>query len=266
VRAAESDQDAAVFLTAAFTGLRQGELLALRWRDVDFERRVIRLHRTYKSGNGVDTPKSGRGRSVPMADEVAQALARLGEREDHTGDDDLVFRGPRGHVNAQKLGYRYKAALRRAGLRELRFHDLRHTFGTIAINGADIVQVQAWMGHADIKTNSAVLALQEPRERGGAPLWRVCRRRTRGSTVCRMTAKEKLLKTVEGLSEKEAESMLSLIDAELGEHDPVLEHFERAPEDDEPTTPEEDKAADEAWAGYERGESVPLERVSDEED
>jgi integrase len=133
VRAAESEQDAAIFLTAAFTGLRQGELLALRC-DVDFERRVVRVHRTYKSGNGVDTPKSGRGRSVPMA-EVARALARLGEREDHTGDDDLVFRGPRGHVNAQKLGYRYKEALKRAGLRELRFHDLRHTFGTIAITG-----------------------------------------------------------------------------------------------------------------------------------
>ena len=104
-------------------------LLALRWRDVDFERRIVRVHRTYKSGNGVDTPKSGRGRAVPMADEVAQALARLGEREHFTEDDDLVFRGPRGHVNAQKLGYRYKAALERAGLRELRFHDLRTPSG-----------------------------------------------------------------------------------------------------------------------------------------
>ena len=157
VRAAESEQDAAIFLTAAFTGLRQGELLALRWRDVDFERRVVRVHRTYKSGNGVDTPKSGRGRAVPMADEVAQALARLSEREHFTEDDDLVFHGPCGHVNAQKLGYRYKTALNRAGLRELRFHDLRHTFGTIAINRADIVQVQAWMGHADIKTTQRYL-------------------------------------------------------------------------------------------------------------
>jgi integrase len=154
---AGSEQDGAIFLTAAFTGLRQGELLALRWRDVDFERRVIRVHRTYKSGNGVDTPKSGRGRAVPMADEVGQALARLSERQHFTEDDDLVFRGPRGHVNAQKLGYRYKAALERAGLRELRFHDLRHTFGTIAINRADIVQVQAWMGHADIKTTQRYL-------------------------------------------------------------------------------------------------------------
>jgi integrase len=157
VRAAHSEQDAAIFLTAAFTGLRQGELLALRWRDIDFEGRLVRVHRTYKSGNGMDTPKSGRGRAVPMANEVAQALARLGERDDFTDDDDLVFRGLRGHVTAQKLGYRYKAALKRARLRELRFHDLRHTFGSIAINRADIVQVQAWMGHADLKTTQRYL-------------------------------------------------------------------------------------------------------------
>jgi integrase len=47
---------------------------------------------------------------------------------------------------------RYGKALERAGLRPLRFHDLRHTFGTLAITRADIVEVQAWMGHADVKT------------------------------------------------------------------------------------------------------------------
>ncbi len=182
MRAAGSEQDAAIFLTAAFTGLRQGELLALCWRDVDFERRIVRVHRTYKSGNGVDTPKSGRGRAVPMADEVAQALARLGEREYFTEDDDLVFRGPRGHVNAQKLGYRYKAALKRAGLRELRFHDMRHTFGTIAINRADIVQVQAWMGHADLKTTQRYLHYKARGQRSGTALWCV-RRWTRTTNL-----------------------------------------------------------------------------------
>ena len=94
VRAADSEQDTAILLMAAFTGLSQGELLALRWRDADFERRLIRAHRTYKSGNGVDMPKSGRGRSVPMADEIARALVRLGEREHFTSDDDLGSAGP----------------------------------------------------------------------------------------------------------------------------------------------------------------------------
>ena len=157
VRAADSEQDAAIFLVAAFTGLRQGELLALRWRDVDFERRVIRVHRTYKSGNGVDTPKSGGESGADGRTRSPGHWHDLASAKQPTADDDLVFRVPRGHVNAQKLGYRYKAALKRAGLRELRFHDLRHTFGTIAINRADIVQVQAWMGHADIKTTQRYL-------------------------------------------------------------------------------------------------------------
>ncbi len=85
------------------------------------------------------------------------SLARLSDRGEHVSDDDLVFRGSRGHVTAQRLGYRYKAALKKAGLRELRFHDLRHTFGMIAINRADILQVQAWMGHAEIKTTQRYL-------------------------------------------------------------------------------------------------------------
>jgi integrase len=66
VRAASSDQDAAIYLVAAFTGLRPGELLALRWRDVDFAGSVIRVRASYAPGP-LTTPKSGRVRSVPMA-------------------------------------------------------------------------------------------------------------------------------------------------------------------------------------------------------
>jgi integrase len=80
VRAARSELDGSVFLTAAFTGLRMGELLALRWRDVDFPGSVIRVRSNYAGGQ-LTTPKSGKVRSVPMAPDVAAALARLGDRE-----------------------------------------------------------------------------------------------------------------------------------------------------------------------------------------
>jgi integrase len=76
VVAAASGQDAALFLTAAMTGLRRGELVALRWRDVDFPGQAIRVRANYSFGELV-TPKSGKVRSVPMVPEVAQALARL---------------------------------------------------------------------------------------------------------------------------------------------------------------------------------------------
>jgi integrase len=90
--AAASEQDAATFLTAAFTGLRRGELVALRWRDVDFERSAIRVAGSYANGQ-LTTPKSGRGRVVPMVGEVAEGLARLSQRAGGTGEDDLVFQG-----------------------------------------------------------------------------------------------------------------------------------------------------------------------------
>jgi len=152
VRAAASEQDAALYLTAAFTGLRRGELLALRWRDVDFAGSLIRVRASFSAGH-LTTPKSGRVRSVPMAPDVASALARLGSREHWVGDEDLVFPGHTGgYLDGSALRRRYGDALTRAGLRRLRFHDLRHTFGTRMIGQADIRRVQEWMGHSSIQT------------------------------------------------------------------------------------------------------------------
>ena len=157
VRAAASEQDAAIFLVAAFTGLRRGELLALRWRDVDFAGSAVRVRTSYAAGQ-LTTPKSGKVRSVPMAPDVGEALARLGQREHWVGDDDLVFPGAAGdYLDGSALRRRYATALNRAGLRPLRFHDLRHTFGTRMIAKADIRRVQEWMGHADVQTTMRYL-------------------------------------------------------------------------------------------------------------
>lgn len=157
VRAASSEQDSAIFLTAAFTGLRRGELIALRWRDIDFAGSAVRVRASY-AGGALTTPKSGKVRSVPLAPEVSQALAKLGKRELLVGEDDLVFVGEAGsYLDGSALRRRYKAALERAALRPLRFHDLRHTFGTRMIAKADIRRVQEWMGHADIQTTMRYL-------------------------------------------------------------------------------------------------------------
>jgi integrase len=93
-----------------------------------------------------------------MAPDVSEALARLGQREHWIGDDDLVFVGEAGgYLDGSALRRRYGAALERAGLRALRFHDLRHTFGTRMIAKADIRRVQEWMGHADVQTTMRYL-------------------------------------------------------------------------------------------------------------
>jgi integrase len=158
VRATSTEQHKALILTAAFTGLRMGELLALRWGEVDFAAETIRVVRSFTIG-GESSPKSGKPRSVPMVREVATALARLGQREHFTGDDDLVFAGTAGgHVDSKDVRAEYKAALGRAGLRDLRFHDLRHTFGTRAVEQAEsILELKEWMGHANVQTTMRYL-------------------------------------------------------------------------------------------------------------
>lgn len=159
VRAAENEQDAAIFHTAAFAGLRMGELLALRWRDVDFARRTIHVRENWALGK-TTTPKGGSERAVPMADEVAASLAKLGQRDHFTGDDALVFCTERGqHLGSKSLRKRYGDALKAAGLREgFWFHNLRHTFGSTVIRKADSREVMEWMGHADLSTTRRYLA------------------------------------------------------------------------------------------------------------
>lgn len=147
--------DAVLFRVAAMTGLRQGELIALRWRDVDWTAGVIRVRQSYTRGR-LGKPKSRRSeRGVPMADAVARALDEHHQRTRFKDDDDLVF--PHPHLGvyyvASTLLDRYKDALKRAGVRRVRFHDLRHTFATtMAAQGVPMRTLQAWMGHADIQT------------------------------------------------------------------------------------------------------------------
>lgn len=157
VRAAASEQEGTLYLTAAFTGLRRGELLALRWRDVDFSNATVHVRQNLTSA-GLTTPKGGKERAVPLAEEVALALARLSRREQFVADDDLVFCGPAGgHLVGRVVSRQFHEARERAGLRKLRFHDLRHTFGTHAIRTADSREVMEWMGHQDIRTTQLYL-------------------------------------------------------------------------------------------------------------
>jgi integrase len=121
------------------------------------EQSSIRVFEGY-SANRAGKPKSRKSRTLPMVDKVAHALGDLKDRSAHAAKDDLVFVGREGtHVDGSALRRRYHSTLDAAGLRRLRFHDLRHTFGSLAINVASIVQVQAWMGHTDIQTTMRYL-------------------------------------------------------------------------------------------------------------
>ena len=159
-----------LYVTAAMTGLRQGELLALRWRDVDWEARRIRVRRNYTRSR-YGKPKFRRSsRSVPTNARVRKALKRREEETAYTATDDLVFAHPQtgNPFDASKLRKRFQAAVTSAGVGRFeivvkrrkrerkpltRFHDLRHTFGThCAARGVPMRTLQEWMGHRSIKT------------------------------------------------------------------------------------------------------------------
>ncbi len=143
-----------LYLAAALTGLRQGELLGLKWLDIDFHASRVRVADNFTRGK-MDTPKSHEGRSVPMAARLGCELAAMRERTHFKQDDDLVFCHPEtGHVlDPSKMRKRFKDALVEAGARTITFHELRHTFGTqMAAAGAPLRAIQEWMGHADAKT------------------------------------------------------------------------------------------------------------------
>jgi integrase len=115
-----------MYLMAAMTGMRQGELLALRWRDIDWPARRVRIRRSFVRGE-FGTPKSKRSsRSVPLADRLARELDRLHQETNYGRDDDLVFAHPHTGkpIDRSRLLKRFKTALKRGEVRPVRFHDL----------------------------------------------------------------------------------------------------------------------------------------------
>ncbi len=151
-----ADLDRAMFMAAAMTGLRKGELVALRWRDIDWPAQRVRVRQNYTRGE-FGTPKSRRStRSLPLADELAGELERLYQRSRWQADSDLVFGHPASGTVQPKANItrRFRVALRAAGLDDShRFHDLRHTFGTrMAASGVPLRTLQEWLGHRDLAT------------------------------------------------------------------------------------------------------------------
>ena len=155
--AASRERDGLMFRVAAFAGLRRGELVSLRWRHIDFSRTLMHIVENVSARQDARV-KDNEGRTVPLAPQLADAL--LAWRPDDPSPDDLVFPGtlPGRKLDGDALSTRFRDARDAADLRPLRFHDLRHTFGSLAVDGgASLVQVQAWMGHADVGTTMRYL-------------------------------------------------------------------------------------------------------------
>jgi integrase len=164
LEAVHGDRFEAAYVLALHCGLRLGEILELRWLDVDLESGTVQVRRTLseaRAGYRFEPPKNGKGRSVRLTSRAVQALRDHLERQlqeidrlgDLYSDQGLVFPSQAGTpMNARNLTARsFKPLLTRAGLPDIRFHDLRHTFATIMLqNGEHPKVVQEMLGHATI--------------------------------------------------------------------------------------------------------------------
>jgi len=144
-------------------GLRQGELLGLKWADVDLKASKLQVRRTLsltKDGPIFEQPKNWKGRSIELTRAASQTLEVHLERQlkeieglgDSYQDQGLIFPGERGQpMRPWTLTGKFERILKRAGLPHIRFHDLRHTCATLMLcEGVHIKIVQELLGHADI--------------------------------------------------------------------------------------------------------------------
>jgi len=127
-----------IVMLALTTGMRRGELLGIRWPDVDLERRQIVLNKT----------KNHDRRSVPIVDEVAELLREHGRVR--RLDNDMVF--PSRGKKPVWFDPAWYAALKTAGIKDFHFHDLRHTAASyLAMSGATTPEIAAVLGHRTLQ-------------------------------------------------------------------------------------------------------------------
>jgi integrase len=163
--AAAEDRLEALYVLAVHTGMRQGEMLALRWQDVDIENAVLSVRRTLTRKGGkiaFGEPKTKKSRrSIRLTPQAVDALRAHLERQlrdmeilgDHYQDQGLIFTTDTGApINPSNLRQRsFTPLLKRAGLPHMRFHDLRHTCATLLLSrGVHPKFVQELLGHATI--------------------------------------------------------------------------------------------------------------------
>lgn len=147
----------AFFLCAFRTGMRLGEILALRWADVDWNQKFIRVERSYKRGT-VDKTKTGKARRVDMSDQLALTLKTLqtarkkeGLKEGRGEPIEIIFHRNRKHMEQNFIRRVFKRVLKKAGIREMRLHDIRHTYASLLLsNGESPVYVKEQLGHSGI--------------------------------------------------------------------------------------------------------------------
>jgi integrase len=161
---ADKDEWAALWRLALTTGMRRGEILGLRWEDLDLTREVLAVRRTLSRGTGgtytFGTPKTTSGRrsiALPRSTVESLKVHRIRQVEGRLKaevykDEDLVFADSIGEpLHPNSVAYRFNRLIAKARLPRIRFHDLRHTAATLMLaNNIHPKIVQERLGHADV--------------------------------------------------------------------------------------------------------------------
>jgi integrase len=154
-----------LFATLTYTGLRRGEAMGLRWCDVDLERRLITVRRSYEGRT-----KSGKDRMVPISAELVPILTQHRLADPWKGN--LVFPNESGgacYSKNSRPGEVLELALKRCGLPRIRVHDLRHVFASyFVMRGGDIFTLQRILGHSTPQITSDTYAHLSPAHLAGA--------------------------------------------------------------------------------------------------
>lgn len=136
-----------MILTVLRTGLRFGELIALKWSDIDFNRKILTVQRSIVRGK-IGSTKSNKNRIIPLAYDLSELLSSK------TRTSEYIFTNENGQILKQNYCLKKISALAKlAGIRKIGWHALRHTFAShLANNGVIIQAVQQLLGHSDLKT------------------------------------------------------------------------------------------------------------------
>jgi integrase len=160
------DRLEALYVTAIGLGLRQGELLGLRWSDVDLEAGMLTIRHTLQRGTRtLAEPKTERARrTLQLPSEVTAALRAHRKRQLDGKASEYVFASSSGRpLDPRNVARRFAMAIAAAGLPAQRFHDLRHACATLLLEqGEDLAVVSKLLGHANLSTTADVYAHLTP--------------------------------------------------------------------------------------------------------
>ncbi|MCK4576293.1 site-specific integrase [candidate division WOR-3 bacterium] len=167
---------------AIYTGMRRGQILKLSWKNIDFDNNVIILEQT----------KSGYSRTIDMGDSVKEFLLDLKSKS----TSEYVFLSSRGRPY-KDIKTAFKTAVRKAELKDLKFHDLRHTYGTwLRASGADLLTIKELMGHRSLKSTERYAHAFEKFKSQRVNIMQRRFKINYGHNMVTLTKSEKELKTV----------------------------------------------------------------------